>query len=140
MIFRALAVGATLLIASASIAAPAMATTANPETWSWGSIYSADRAGKAKGKILLDRPGFVVSGRLYDFPGRSGCSWIKFRWVKEDGGKGARTYHNCSGTKPLTFSLKPGYMLSIEGKVCRGTARKITGSCSIWEGVWAQGG
>ncbi|NUS03051.1 MAG: hypothetical protein HOV97_10845 [Nonomuraea sp.] len=139
MIVRALAAGATLLIASVSIAVPAAAST-NPETWSWGSIYSADRAGKAKGKVLLDRPGFVVSGSLYDFPGRSGCSWLQFRWVKDDGGKGRKTYRNCSGTKPLTFSLKTGYMLSIEGKVCRGTSRKITGKCSVWEGVWSQGG
>ncbi|NUO97812.1 MAG: hypothetical protein HOV96_01835 [Nonomuraea sp.] len=139
MIVRALAAGATLLIASVSIAVPA-AASANPETWSWGSIYSADRAGKAKGKVLLDRPGFVVSGKLYDFPGRTGCSWLQFRWVKDGGGKGHKTYRNCSGTKPLAFSLKTGYMLSIEGKVCRGTARKITGKCSVWEGVWSQGG
>jgi hypothetical protein len=139
MIFRTVAVGATLLIASASIAAPAMAS-ANPETWSWGSIYSADRAGKAKGKVVLDRPGFVVNGKLYDFPGRKGCSWLKFQWVKEKGGKGYKTYRNCSGTKPLKFSFGTGYMLSIEGKVCRGTSKKITGNCSDWDGVWAQGG
>ncbi|MFI6176018.1 hypothetical protein ACIA8R_10840 [Nonomuraea sp. NPDC051191] len=139
MTVRALAVGAIMLIASASIAVPAGAS-ANPEVWSWGSIYSADRAGKAKGKVLLDRPGFVVSGRLYDFPGRTGCSWLQFRWVEDDGGKGHKTYRNCSGTRPLEFSVKTGYMLSIEGRVCRGTARKITGNCSVWEGVWAQGG
>ncbi|MEU1387384.1 MULTISPECIES: hypothetical protein [unclassified Nonomuraea] len=139
MIVRALAVGAAMLIASASIAVPAGAS-ANPEIWSWGSIYSADRAGKAKGKVLLDRPGFVVSGRLYDFPGRTGCSWLQLRWVKDGGGAGHKTYRNCSGTKPLEFSLETGYMLSIEGRVCRGTARKITGNCSVWEGVWAQGG
>lgn len=141
MIFRTIAVGATLLIASASIAAPATAATStNPETWSWGSIYSADRAGKAKGKVVLDRPGFTVSGKLYDFPGKKGCSWLNFRWVKEDGGKGKKIYKNCSGTTPLKFSFGTGYMLSIEGKVCRGTATKITGNCSTWDGVWAQGG
>ncbi|MFI6536313.1 hypothetical protein ACIBHY_27960 [Nonomuraea sp. NPDC050547] len=139
MIFRTMAVGATLLFASATLAAPAMAS-ANPETWSWGSIYSADRAGKAKGKVVLDRPGFTVSGKLYDFPGKKGCSWLKFRWTKESGGQGKKTYRNCSGTKPLAFSLSTGYMLSIEGKVCRGTATKITGKCSGWDGVWAQGG
>ncbi|MFI7703393.1 hypothetical protein [Nonomuraea sp. NPDC049480] len=139
MIFRSMAVGTTLLIASASIAAPAMAS-ANPETWSWGSIYSADRAGKAKGKVVLDRPGFFVNGKLYDFPGRKGCSWLTFRWVKDKGGKGYKTYRNCSGTTPLKFSFGTGYMLSIEGKMCRGTAKKITGKCSAWEGVWAQGG
>jgi hypothetical protein len=139
MIFRTVAVGVALLITSASIATPA-AAAANPEIWNWGSIYSADRAGKAKGKVLLDRPGFVVSGKLYDFPGRGGCSWLKFRWVKDDAGKGSRTLHNCSGTKPLAFSFGTGYMLSIEGKVCRGTAKKITGKCSTWDGVWAQGG
>lgn len=139
--FRSMTVGVTLLIASASIAAPAVAaTSANPETWSWGAIYSADRAGKAKGTVVLDRPGFVVNGKLYDFPGRKGCTWVKFRWVKDKGGKGYTTYHNCSGTKPLTFSFPTGYMLSIEGKVCRGTATKITGKCSTWDGVWAQGG
>jgi hypothetical protein len=147
MILRTLAAGAVALIASASFAAPASASTpasvtasANPETWSWGPIYSADRAGKAKGKVVLDRPGFVVNGSLYDFPGRKGCSWLTFRWVKESGGKGHKTYRNCSGTKPLTFSLKTGYMLSIEGKVCRGTAKKATGRCSEWDGVWSQGG
>lgn len=129
------------MIAAATIAAPAVAaTSANPETWSWGSIYSADRAGKAKGKVVLDRPGFVVSGKLYDFPGRSGCSWLTFRWTKESGGQGKKTFHTCSGTKPKTFSFPTGYMLSIEGKVCRGTSKKITGKCSIWEGVWSQGG
>lgn len=139
MIFRTVAVGVTLLIASASIAAPA-AAAANPEIWNWGSIYSADKAGKAKGKVVLDRPGFVVSGKLYDFPGRSGCSWLKFRWVKDDGGRGAKAFHNCSGTKPLKFSFPTGYMLSIEGRVCRGTAVKATGKCSGWDGVWSQGG
>ncbi|MFI6499215.1 hypothetical protein [Nonomuraea typhae] len=139
MMFRTIAAGVTLLFASAALATPAMAT-ANPETWSWGSIYSADRAGKAKGKVVLDRPGFVVSGKLYDLPGTKGCSWLKFRWTKENGGHGAKTYKNCSGAKPLTFSLKTGYMLSIEGKVCRGTSRAITGKCSSWDGVWAQGG
>ncbi|GAA3565002.1 hypothetical protein GCM10022419_052090 [Nonomuraea rosea] len=143
MILRTLAAGAVLVIASASFAVPAAASTgaaANPEIWSWGSIYSADRAGKAKGRVVLDRPGFVVSGKLYDFPGRKGCSWLAFRWVKASGGKGYKTYHSCSGTKPLSFALKTGYMLSIEGKVCRGTAGKVTGKCSGWEGVWSQGG
>ncbi|MEV1241607.1 hypothetical protein ACIBO2_15205 [Nonomuraea sp. NPDC050022] len=139
MIFRTVAVGVTLLIASASIAAPA-AAAANPEIWNWGSIYSSDKAGKAKGKVVLDRPGFVVNGKLYDFPGRSGCSWLKFRWVKDDGGRGAKTFRNCSGTKPLQFSFPTGYMLSIEGRVCRGTAVKVTGKCSGWDGVWSQGG
>ncbi|WP_219465934.1 hypothetical protein [Nonomuraea rhizosphaerae] len=139
MILRTVAVGVTILIASASLAAPA-AAAANPEIWKWGSIYSTDRAGKAKGKVVLDRPGFVVSGKLYDLPGRSGCSWLRFRWVKEDGRRGAKTYHNCSGTKPRSFALSTGYMLSIEGMVCRGTSSKITGKCSGWDGVWAQGG
>ncbi|MEV4107024.1 hypothetical protein [Nonomuraea sp. NPDC049695] len=134
MILRTVAVAAAVLMASAS---PALA---NPEVWNWGSIYSADRAGKAKGKVMHDRPGFVVNGKLYDFPGRKGCSWLTFRWVKEKGGKGYKTYHNCSGTKPLEFSFPTGYMLSIEGKVCRGTSTKATGKCSTWEGVWAQGG
>ncbi|MFI6323975.1 hypothetical protein ACIBG8_41075 [Nonomuraea sp. NPDC050556] len=125
-------------VALALMAAPALAS--NPETWSWGSVYSADRAGKAKGKVVLDRPGFVVSGKLYDFPGKAGCSWLKFRWVKDGGGHGKKTYRNCSGTKPLAFSFDPGRMLSIEAMVCRGTSVKITGKCSIWEGVWAQGG
>ncbi|MEQ4719054.1 hypothetical protein [Nonomuraea sp. B19D2] len=136
MILRTVAVAAAVLVASAT---PALAS-ANPEVWNWGSIYSADRAGKAKGKVVHDRPGFVVSGKLYDFPGRTGCSWLKFRWVKEEGGKGYKTYHTCSGTKPLEFSFEAGYILSIEGKVCRGTAKTVTGKCSTWEGVWAQGG
>lgn len=137
MIFRTIGVAATALLL---MSAPAMATTSNPETWHWGSFYSADRAGKAKGKVVLDRPGFVVSGKLYDFPNKAGCSWLKFRWVKENGTKGAKTFHNCSGTKPLKFAFGTGYMLSIEARVCRGTSSKITGKCSIWEGVWAQGG
>ncbi|MER6947022.1 hypothetical protein ABT294_23590 [Nonomuraea sp. NPDC000554] len=139
MIFRTVAVGATLLIASAAVALPAAASTsANPEIWSWGPIQSADRAGKAKGKVVLDRPGFVVNGKLYDLPGREGCSWLRFRWVKEDSGKGAKTFHTCSGTKQFSFGT--GYMLSIEGQVCRGDSKKITGRCSSWDGVWAQGG
>ncbi|MEV0594020.1 hypothetical protein [Nonomuraea cavernae] len=140
-----------LLVASMSIAAPATAATsapaaapagaaANPVIWSWGSIYSADRAGLAKGKVVQDRPGFVVNGKLYDLPGRTGCSWLKLRWVKEDGGKGAKTYSNCSGSKPAGFSVGVGYVLMIEGMVCRGTSERITGACSSWEGVWSQGG
>ncbi|MFI6597938.1 hypothetical protein ACIBHX_16895 [Nonomuraea sp. NPDC050536] len=141
MILRSIAIGAALLVASASIAAPAMAAaSANPETWHWGSIYSADKAGKAKGMIVLDRPGFQINGKLYDFPGHAGCSWLKFRWTKESGGKGYKTFHTCDETKPLKFSFPTGYMLQIEGKLCRGTSKKITGRCSIWEGVWAQGG
>lgn len=135
MIFRVAGLTAVLVLGAA---APAAAV--NPERWSWGSIYSADRAGKAKGTVTLDRPGFVVSGRLYDFPTEKGCSWLRFRWVKEDSSRGSRSFRNCAGTKPLKFSFGTGYMLSIEGKVCRGDARRITGRCSPWEGVWAQGG
>ncbi|MER7504159.1 hypothetical protein AB0L05_04610 [Nonomuraea pusilla] len=144
MILRTLAVGAAAIVTSAALAVPALASTssafANPETWSWGAIHSSDRAGMAKGKVVLDRPGFTVSGKLYDLPGRPGCSWAKFRWYKDTGGWGHKTYRNCSDAKPLSFTFPSGYMLKVEGKVCRGTAKKITGRCSGWEAMWAQGG
>ncbi|GGO64971.1 hypothetical protein [Nonomuraea cavernae] len=139
----------TLLVGSVSVAAPAEArasapvpavAAANPVVWSWGSIRSADRAGLARGKVVQDRPGFVVNGKLYDLPGRAGCSWLQLRWVKEDGSKGAKTYGNCSESRPAAFSVGVGYVVSIEGRVCRGTSDQITGACSSWEGVWARGG
>ncbi|QFY12440.1 hypothetical protein GBF35_42940 [Nonomuraea phyllanthi] len=134
MILRTVAVAVAVLMVSSS---PALA---NPLVSSWGPIYSADRAGKAKGKVVRDRPGSVVNGKLYDFPGREGCSWLTFRWVTDKGVKKHKTYHNCSGTKPLAFSLKVGYVVSIDGRLCRGTGAKATGRCSTWKKVGAQGG
>ena len=68
MILRSIAVGAALVCATA---APAVAST-SADTWHWGSIYSADRAGKAIGTVVGTVVGHQVNGRLYDLPHRKG--------------------------------------------------------------------
>ncbi|MEZ0074352.1 hypothetical protein [Planotetraspora sp. GP83] len=50
------------------------------------------------------------------------------------------TFKNCSQSTPRAFRVNAGYMLFAKVKVCRGTAVKVTGRCSGWEGVWSQGG
>jgi hypothetical protein len=118
------------------LASPANAS----DTWHWGPTYSSD--GKAKvtsGKIVTRPGGLRVTGRLYDGSGSGACSWVRFRYLTDKGKKVYKSYKNCSaGYRKITMNT--GYVLSIEAKVCRGTAVKITGKCSAYEGVWAQGG
>lgn len=133
MILRSIAVGVSLLAVAAS---PALAA----DTWHWGSIRSADHAGRAAGTVVTDGSGYRIKGRLYDLPHRAGCSWLTFRWRKLDGHTGYRTFHTCVDSKPLAFSFTVGPMHGIEGRLCRGTAKKATGRCSLYEGVWAEGG
>ncbi|GIH24867.1 hypothetical protein Aph01nite_31770 [Acrocarpospora phusangensis] len=132
-----------LVIAGVAAAALAgvLASPANAaDTWHWGPAYSAD--GKAKvtsGKIVTRPGGLRVTGRLHDGSSSGACSWVRFRYLTDQGKTMHKSYKTCTaGYRKIT--LNTGHVLSIEAKVCRGTAAKITGKCSAYEGVWAQGG
>ncbi|WP_189161925.1 hypothetical protein, partial [Sphaerisporangium melleum] len=92
------------------------------------------------GEIRTTASGLRISGRLYDGGGVRTCSWLKIKWLNEQGKYRTATFRNCSQSAPRAFSVNAGHMLSSEAKVCRGTAKRVTGKCSHWEGVWAQGG
>lgn len=120
------------------LASPASATTA--DTWHWGPVAATD--GKAKinsGKIVTRSGGLRVTGRLYDNSSSGPCSWVRFRYLKADGKTVVKSYKNCVGGY-RKIVLDTPTVLSIEAKVCRGNSVKITGKCSAYEGVWAQGG
>ncbi len=110
---------------------------APPQVWHWGPVSATNAAGRAHGLVTLDGSVFTVSGRLTDTG--KGCSWLAFRWTTDVGAHRSKTIKNCSN-RALKFAFKPGTMLSMEGRVCRGTSTKPTGRCSGWDGVWAQGG
>ncbi|MEV7006198.1 hypothetical protein [Streptosporangium sp. NPDC051022] len=129
--------------ASAAVTASgASATTAAgaAETWHWGPTASTDTKGWAGGVIRTTRSGLRISGDLYDASGARTCSWLKIKWLTDRGKYRVATFRNCSQSSTLAFRVNAGYMLSAEAKVCRGTATRITGRCSDWEGVWSQGG
>ncbi|MGW4641436.1 hypothetical protein ACWEN6_23150 [Sphaerisporangium sp. NPDC004334] len=126
--------------AEAGVQGTAEARSAAAEKWSWGPTTSTDAKGWAKGEIRTTRSGLRITGNLYDAGGARTCSWLKIKWLTGQGGYRTATVKNCSRSAPRAFRVDAGHMLSSLAKVCRGTATRVTGKCSHWEGVWAQGG
>ncbi|MFC7385501.1 hypothetical protein [Sphaerisporangium rhizosphaerae] len=126
--------------AEAGVQGTAEGRSAAAEKWSWGPTTSTDAKGWAKGEIRTTKSGLRITGNLYDAGGARTCSWLKIKWLTGQGGYRTATVKNCSRSAPRAFRVDAGHMLSSLAKVCRGTATRVTGKCSHWEGVWAQGG
>ncbi|WP_214409540.1 hypothetical protein [Sphaerisporangium fuscum] len=132
---------ATAAVLGLGLPAAASASTAKAaDKWSWGPTASSDTKGWAGGEIRTTRSGLRISGDLYDAGGARTCSWLKIKWLTDKGKYRTATFKNCDQVTPRSFHVNAGYMISSEAKVCRGTSTRITGKCSHWEGVWAQGG
>ncbi|WP_061297093.1 hypothetical protein [Herbidospora cretacea] len=121
----------------------ALLLTASPaaaDTWHWGPVKSADGKGKVtNGKIVGTSAGLKITGRLYDATAGGSCSWVRFRYLTDQGKTVRKSYKNCkAGWR--TVALRTGHVLSVEAQVCRGTSKGVGGHCSAYEGVWAQGG
>lgn len=125
------AVLAALLVAASPAAA---------DTWHWGPVKSADGKGRVtNGKIVSTATGLKITARLHDATAGGSCSWVRFRYLTDNGKTVYKSYKTCkAGWSAVT--LKTGHVLSVEARVCRGTATAVTGRCSAYEGVWAQGG
>ncbi|MFF4775104.1 hypothetical protein ACFY05_19810 [Microtetraspora fusca] len=136
----ALGAGLTAAVPGAASASSSGSAAYARDTWSWGPTASSDHKGWATGKVRTTGSGLRISGELYDAGGACTCSWVKIKWLTDRGKYRTATFKNCSQSTPRSFSVNAGYMLSSEAKVCRGTSTRITGKCSIWEGVWSQGG
>ncbi|WP_459803503.1 hypothetical protein [Herbidospora sp. RD11066] len=121
----------------------ALLLTASPavaDTWNWGPVKTTDGKGKVtNGKITGDSAGLKVTGHLYDTSTDKTCTWIRFRYMTDQGKTVQKSYKNCK-TGWHTVALRAGHVLSVEAQVCRGTRKGVSGKCSAYEGVWAQGG
>ncbi|MFF4776014.1 hypothetical protein ACFY05_24470 [Microtetraspora fusca] len=123
--------------ASASAVPPTAASAAAAQGW---SARSSDGKGWASGNSSFsESAGLRVTGSLYDARGTRACSWVKVRSLSDKLKYRTVTFRNCSST-PRAFSVRAGYVLKTEAKVCRGTSTRITGKCSGWRLVWRQGG
>ncbi|GAA0417796.1 hypothetical protein Acor_20300 [Acrocarpospora corrugata] len=110
------------------------------DTWHWGPVSSSDGKAKATSGKIATRPGGLrITGKLYDGSSSGACSWIRFKYLTDQGKTVYKSYKNCSAGY-RKFTMNTGYVLSVEARVCRGTSVKITSKCSAYEGVWAQGG
>jgi hypothetical protein len=136
----AAALGLGLPATASASTASATTRASAAESWSWGPIASTDAKGWAGGKIRATSAGLRITGDLYDAGGASTCSWLKIKWLTDQGKYRTATFKNCSQSRTRSFHVNAGHMLSSTAKVCRGTSTRITGKCSTWDGVWAQGG
>ncbi|MFG1948794.1 hypothetical protein [Nonomuraea sp. NPDC048826] len=119
-----------------TLAAPA---AADPTSWKWRTVYSADGKAGAWGKVSVGQSGFVVRGNVRDVPGKA-CSWAILRAQSATNGRWkAHGFYYC---KPGigTFRKNYGSVLQIKVQVCRGTAKQPTGSCSKQRTIFTQGG
>lgn len=133
------AASAASTASTASATSSASAASA-ASVWRWGPFASSDARGWAIGNVRSGRSGMRISGDLYDRSGARTCTWIKVKWLTDRGRYRTAKFRNCSHSKPRAFRVNTGYILLANAQVCRGTSKRITGKCSRWRQVWAQGG
>ncbi|MEU1390486.1 MULTISPECIES: hypothetical protein [unclassified Nonomuraea] len=122
-----------------TLTALSTAAAADPASWRWGALHSADGLATARGKVVAGQSGLAVTGTLDDDHGK-GCSWVLIRYQSASNGRW-RTHgvYNCvPGTG--SFRKNVGGALQIRAQVCRGTSARPVGRCSRWRTIYTQGG
>ncbi|MFI7465382.1 hypothetical protein [Nonomuraea sp. NPDC049646] len=125
--------------AAGTAAHTAARTAADPASWRWGPLHSADGRATARGKVVVGQSGLAVTGTLDDDRGKD-CSWVLIRY--QSGSNGRWRTHGVYNCLPGTGSFRKnvGGALQIRVQVCRGDAARPVGRCSRWRTTYTQGG